>query len=343
MSHPKRFFSLGGIAGAMLYGSIGIFSIGCGSDESGPAGEQPDDVMKPDDAIGKDPDPPPPGPGVIELQFAEGEANPGEEVNFCEWLDPLEEDIYVSRLDTYQDRGGHHLIFYRWNGEPKAPGTIEDCADGRAMAQMMLVATPIVAPENEAAYVEFEAGSALLIEAGTQMIAQYHYINTGDTVMKFQDVAHFTTVPKADVQRVILTFGMGSIDYSLPPGMVTTEAFECDVPFDMEPVLAFPHMHEHGVKFLADVGTAGERRTVIDVGEWEPGMRDVPPITNYLETSAVFHKGEKIRTFCTWENDESEPLTFPYEMCATAGYFSSDDPAATNILCAGSDKIPTTP
>ena len=328
------------IAAPVLLAGLCALTAGCGSESSsGPrtAAATAADASSPDAGAG----------GLVQLTMSPGEAGPGGETILCEYLAPLEKDLYITRLDTFQQAGGHHLVFYRWLGAEKAAGVIEDCAEGKTMSQMMLVLTPIVAPKGNTAHVEFPAGMALHIAAGTQLVAQYHYINATDQPIPFRDVARLRTVPVEQVKQVVRTFGFGSLDYSLPPGKEYTDSFACDVPYDMKPVVAFPHMHHLGVRFRADVGTAGVFVPFIDVARWEPGMRDVPPLTNWLAepppTPAVFHRGEQIRTFCTWVNTTSAALGFPEEMCATAGYFTADDPAADNLICTGTTKVAATP
>lgn len=104
-------------------------------------------------------------------------------------------------------------------------------------------------------------------------------------------------------------------------------------------MIAVPHMHQNGTSFYADVGRDGTFVPIIDVGVWEDVMRDTPPVTNFMNMpegqAVVYRQGDVIRTFCSWRNETSTTLEFPYEMCATFGYFFSDDPAAADFLCAG--------
>ena len=314
----------------------------CGSDDNGddepsnsnsPAVEQPGES----DPVEDFPDVPPPAPDQVSLELTEGSIDPGGELILCEYFEPLEQDLYVRKMDVYQGASGHHVVLFRALVD-YAPGTIRDCGES-GMSEMMVVLTPVTAPEFAAAYVEFPEGAALKVPSGTQLIAQAHYINTGLAPLRFRDTVHLSVMDPADVQRTVFVYGNGDVDFSLPPGADVTEGIECDIPFDMSPMIAVPHMHYNGTSFYADVGRDGAFTPVIDVPVWEDVMRDTPPVTNFMNMpegeAMVYRRGDVLRTFCSWRNETSNVLEYPYEMCATFGYFFSDDPAAADFLCAG--------
>jgi hypothetical protein len=286
-------------------------------------------------------DPPLPGEGVRRIELTAGNVPPGQEITLCEYLEPLAEDLHVTRYETYQDSGGHHLALYKWLGEPKPAGLVEDCQSGEAMGEMLLALTPITAPEDGPAYVQFPERNALRLHAGTPLVAQYHYINTTAQPLPFRDVAHLTLADPADVDRIVHTYALGSTDFVIAPQQTTTEGFSCEIPFELTPILQLPHMHEYGSHFLSEVVSGTDERSLIEVVQWEAGMRDIPPIRDYLSDAepTVFRPGDQIRVFCTWDNPSPDELRFPLEMCASVAYFWSDAEDAGDILCTGTNKV----
>jgi len=94
-----------------------------------------------------------------------------------------------------------------------------------------------------------------------------------------------------------------------------------------------PHMHAHGRHFELSMGPLDAQRTVIDVPNWDPDMRDRPPLTDFTtgEVDGSLQAGDRIRGACTWFNDTDHALGFPQEMCASFGYFHS--PSLETFTC----------
>jgi hypothetical protein len=147
------------------------------------------------------------------------------------------------------------------------------------------------------------------------------------------------TVPAEEVTIPAGFFGLGNIDFEVPPsatGEEQTVAFDCIAPRSMKVLLAGPHMHEWGTRFSTHFGPQDALDEVIHVDPWEAWMRDEPPVTHWSkEAPYEIGEGDILRTSCTFKNTSSKKLIFPTEMCATYGYYFPAPDGSEEFTCAG--------
>ncbi|HMY17163.1 MAG TPA: hypothetical protein PKA58_12645 [Polyangium sp.] len=288
---------------------------------------------------------PPPGPatvdefavipavpdGAVQYDFPEQIVQPGADVQTCYFLDPVKEDTFIKALDSYQGRFGHHLILFR-SEKPEPVGLVRDCTSVQDMVNLL----PVISSINFGLQ-EFPAGMAIRVPAGTQLVLQQHIVNTSENAIRLHDAVHVRTVPQAEVQILAGFYGLSDLDFVLPPHKEYTSNWECQAPRDMNLLMIGPHMHEWGKSFVAQVGPADNLQTVIDIPEWRAEMRDKAPVTHYSKDAPLpLKQGDLIRTKCVWNNTEAESLIFPYEMCATFGYYFPAPEGSEVWTCGGS-------
>ncbi len=299
---------------------------GCGADEDTDDPNAPVDVYPEDVPVLAE--------GAIEYQFPVSVVEAGTEVQQCYFLPRLEEDIYVTALDSYQAAGGHHLVLFK-SIVPEPEGSLRDCTG----ISDMITLIPVVSSVNFGLE-HFPEGMAVRVKAGTQLVFQQHYVNTLDRTVRTHDVSHLQTIPQEDVEVFAGFYGLANIDFSLAPvaGDLKRVEFSCAVPKDLNVLLVGPHMHEFGRRFQVDIGPADDMQSIFDIDPWEPWMRDAPPAQQFpMEDPLVVHEGDLIRTRCTFDNDSGRELSFPSEMCATYGYYYPAPEGSEEWLCSGDD------
>ncbi len=277
----------------------------------------------------------PPAPaGAIQYDFPEQIVQPGADVQTCYFMDAVKEDVFIKALDSYQGKFGHHLILFRAE-KPEPVGLVRDCTSVQDMINLM----PIISSVNFGLQ-EFPAGMAVRVPAGTQLVLQQHVVNTSENAIRLRDSAHVRYAAKAEVQILAGFYGLANVDVVLPPHSEYTTNWECEVPRDMNILMAGPHMHEWGKSFLAQAGPVGNLQTVLDIPQWRAEMRDKPPIKEYsMDAPLQLKQGDFIRTKCIWNNTEAEPLIFPYEMCSTYGYYFPAPEGQEVWTCGGTQVL----
>ncbi len=274
-------------------------------------------------------EPTPAPPGAIEFQLPEARIFPGSDIQYCHYLEPTTEDMYLKGFESFQGKNGHHLVLFR-SVIPLEPGTVRECSSGADMAFLIPVITSVqFGLEN------FPEGMAIRVPKGSQLVLQQHYINTRTHSILVRDVARLLPVDRSEVQLLAGFFGISDIGFSIAPdNQDAVVDFDCRVPHDMKILLAGPHMHEWGRSFSASFGPADALENIIDIPAWDASMRDAPPVKNWgVDAPLQLHEGDRMQTTCVFRNDTDEPLEFPKEMCATYGYFFPAEVGQDQFTC----------
>jgi hypothetical protein len=263
---------------------------------------------------------------------------PGTEAMHCYYLPPLEQDLVVRGFSTKQGPGGHHFVIYRAI-EPKPAGTIEDCSSGESMKNLLLVLTQTGTQEPGASAIEFPDNHAMVLKAGLQLVAQSHYINATDDPVETGDTLRIDTT-KADLATLtqLHLFVAGANGFEIP---ALTEEYStsagCELDKDIKLLSLVPHMHELGKRIELRMGVADDMKAIMAVQEWSADMRDLPPITSFNGPKAHgdgnHAAGQSVALTCTWHNTSNQAVKFPAEMCAAVGYFTTEVPDASDIIC----------
>jgi hypothetical protein len=228
---------------------------------------------------------------------------PGEEAYYCQnFANPFDGDVDVEKFASEMTQGSHHLLFFYSPKAKDAP--VESCSG------LEFHATPY-STQLPSDSVEYPAGVGARIKQSDGFRVQSHYLNTTDQPITalVQVTLRLAAQPVAQQAGVLF---MIQPDFSIPPGTKQTVSRHCKLPMDANIILASGHMHRHGVGFVASI--AGQ--TIHQTDSWSD-----PPPTHYSPPIA-FKKGDPIDFSCTFQNDETVPLTFgesafTNEMCIT--------------------------
>lgn len=276
---------------------------------------------------------PEPAAGVRVIELEEQVIEPGTEVQLCYFFEPEAADLYAKALASFQGKFGHHAVLFR-SVAPEPAGTIRDCTSLADMVNLI----PVISSINFGLE-SFPENTALKVAAGTQLVVQQHYVNTGDQPIRVRDVLHLTVLPKEEVKTLAGFYGLGSVDFNLPPdgGVEQIVELSCAAPRDMNILLMGPHMHEWGKRIVTEVlRPEGPPSEVIRVDPWLAQYRDEPPVKEYsLEAPLVLKAGDVIHTTCVFDNTSDRELKFPSEMCATYGYYFPAPDGSEEWTCDG--------
>jgi hypothetical protein len=281
-----------------------VLFIGCAAQDDGDSADG-DEIEARDERVPI----PPEDPNVITLLGAEVVIEPGEDRMVCHYATYNGPETAITDAIGLQGKGGHHAVLLSAK-EPQPDGTIEECTDASDMAKYDVLTIPQELPE----------GHGALLTANRQVVIQSHYVNTTDEPILVRDVVQLPTMRPEDVVTWTAPFITNTLDVELPAGKVTEVSFDCIVPEAVELLVIGGHMHEWGLKFELEMGMSPEAMEMTYlVDPWSAEFRDLPPVTLYYSNPKPLAAGTIVRTTCTFNNTESEPLMFPHEMCTSFG------------------------
>ncbi|MBI4819881.1 MAG: hypothetical protein HY791_26645 [Deltaproteobacteria bacterium] len=254
---------------------------------------------------------PAPEADKLDLLTQEFTIAPGDDKMYCEFIDYSDDDVAIRAFDSRQGEGGHHLLLLTTSNR-RPNGTVEDCSDRAAMADMRPLILPLDLPE----------GHAVRLTKGMQFVFQLHYVNTFTEPLLIRDVARLEKTPIDQVTHWVAPFATNDALFEVNPKAEGEKTFDCTVDAEgLELILLGGHMHENGTLFDVQIGPTTEQLTSLYyVDPWRAEFRDTPPITTLFDSPVPLPKGTVVRTSCKWKNATDKKLEFPHEMCSTFGY-----------------------
>ena len=250
---------------------------------------------------------------------------PGEEVYKCQnYKNPFAGvPTDVSAFESHMTSGSHHLLlFYKKNA---SDGALEKCF-GTEFA-----ATPYSTqlPDDS---LEFPAGIAAQIPANQGFRLQSHYLNTTDKPIEAHVEVTFHLAKPGTVTDHAGVLFVPQLDINAPANMTTTIDYACKLPFDMNLIKAGSHMHKHGTKFDATIGTAPNLDTLVSTTQW-----DEPEPVQFAPAKAL-KGGDTLSFHCTFANNTPNTLTFGEsaensEMCIFVGSFYPVPAGVVTVGC----------
>ncbi len=262
-------------------------------------------------------------PEPTETAFAAGKftVEPGKELVMCTYVkgdNTVDQDI--TRFDTAQSVGGHHLIVYTMDHGVDLPPIL--CSQGGQPSWSQLLASQI--PTET---LDFPAGVGFHVKAHQQYVMETHYINTTDKVLTVESSfkAHYAEAGTVTQRAATYFFGTTNID--VPPNGTFSNTVTCAPPAPMKLQTMFGHQHRRGVGVTVDFlagGKGPKAERLYATKEW-----DGPPVTKFDGGLAV-GMTDSIRVKCDWQNDGPTRLGYPHEMCFAIGYYW---PADAGLMC----------
>ena len=272
---------------------------------------------------------------------------PGDDVTYCQYVtDPTDHDVDILDVTGAQSKLGHHAIAFAYTGDgTQEVGKLVPCMGtefSKGEGQMGNASLSIGgflggAGSNGKSGVKLPEGVAFRLRKGDGIMMNAHYLNTtldtydGNSVLdvKFADV---------DTSRnVAAMFINVNLSFALAPSSMTTSHVDCVAGSDMNLLLMTNHMHDFGSSATTELFREGSSTSemVHEDPSWTYEMQFNATYSTWsVDEPFVVHKGDTMRTTCTWKNDRPEAVNFPREMCVGVGFVLApgDNPHAPGCI-----------
>ena len=322
-------------------------------------------VLRDPDEIFEQPAPPPPGRGYqIHLPPFQIEPGTEREVYYTTQIadqngNPVEEDIFINKVEIFYPAGSHHFIIYRLTEEGLANGIQHrgitpgigvnsadafrelDPEDPEVLGNFGVDRLFVIGTQTDETLYEFPEGVGLRMPGDTVYDLNSHYINLlGDEPLIGETYVNIYTIPEEEVRYEAVEIFVSNRDINVPPGTTRVAKMSWYVEDELERrghdagtalnvFLLSSHMHRHGELFEIFQGSTGDllhRSVAYDdapIDLFDPIVR--------LETH------DTIKFQCTHNNyDTSESLIFGLtsedEMCIIFGYYYIPTDSAGDVI-----------
>ncbi len=250
------------------------------------------------------------------------EIPPAQEIFMCffgTWEGPT---VGVNSLRvTHPELFHHHSLLKEATENDPPDGTLLDCtaASEQWPPRATLFEQVGASPEPDE-WVRLPEGVAFRLEEGQRWQADLHYVNTSTEPVMVNNVFDLGLIPMEEVEHIAGTINMDVGDLQLPPHEETSLTFACEMPREINVLALGAHMHSLGRSFVVRHWRDGEDLGLpLDVQEWEPEFRFVPPGREFAPGELTLLPGDVLEPTCTWFNPFDETVAFPEEMCTTFG------------------------
>jgi hypothetical protein len=223
----------------------------------------------------------------------------------------ITEDIFVSAMDAINPPGTHHTFLTI--GPKSGPDGVKACTFTENHGQAIFGSGVGTNP------VEFPAGVAVKLTAGSQLLLNLHLFNVSDHELSGTSGTRIASVKESEVEHLSKSLTVGAMNLNIPPMQDSSQAGSCTISADTTIFALLPHMHQLGIhmKVTAQSSIDGERV-----------LHDAPYDFDsqlYYEVDPVrMAKGDTVRFECTWRNTTDRTIKFGDssldEMC-TAGLY----------------------
>lgn len=301
------------------------------------------------------PPPPPPGEGY-QLHLPPFKIEPGteREVFYATQIkdengQPIEGDIFISRVEIFYPSGSHHFIVYRLTKDGLAKGLQNSGADPSIgvnpedVFRELDTSEPdpvfgffgvdrlfVIGTQTDDTTFEFPAGVGLRLPGDTVYDLNSHYINLlGDETLIGETYVNIYTIPEEEVQYEAIEIFVSNRAINVPPNTtrvakltwyvedeLTARGHDPDT--ELHVFLLTSHMHRHGELFEIFQNSTEEllHRSI---------AYDDAPITLF-DNPLILGVDDGLKFQCTHNNyDKDVPLQFGLtsedEMCIIFGYY----------------------
>lgn len=254
-------------------------------------------------------DPPPP-PGGQQLATDTFRLEPGAEHYMCYQFYSPEERVGITRVEALAEPGVHHIGLFQAFGrnEPDAPHACDTLIKQTWM--------PIWASGTGSPFLQLPAGTAFIIEPGTQYVVQLHLQNATDAPMDIRTGINLTYDRAVDALQPAGMYAFGTFDLAIPP---TTTDYQvpvenCTTDRAMNVFAVFPHMHKRGTKLtMTRTAAGGQPEPFYAIDPWTFGDQPMDPL------DATVAPTDRFDLRCHYDNPTTEPVTYgessEQEMC----------------------------
>jgi len=281
-----------------------LLAAACGSDGmEAPGAAGPPDAGSPPD--GSAPDSGTPPGELVPLITAEWSLDAGQEGYLCA-TKTVTESLYIGAIRPVSPPGTHHtttsLIVSPAGpddpGSPCGPNFGNFYASGVGTGELVL-----------------PAGVGLVAPAGQRLYLNLHIFNAGSDVLTGTSGVEVRLLEPSEVEHEASVSFYGPLSFEIPPAAEHSITHQATFGEARTLIAIFPHMHQLGTHFTAEVARGGELTTLWD-DDFQFDSQEfaaIPPVT--------VQPGDVLNTTCTWVNPTGQPIHWgdssTQEMCFT--------------------------
>lgn len=172
------------------------------------------------------------------------------------------------------------------------------------------LAVHVAVPGSESLSLPADTGLALRPDTRTFLVEAHLFRSSNASVAPIKlQLCRASSTPVKLAGR----FAVGASVPALRPHQMESSTAVCRLPFDLQLLYSWPHMHRMGQKFHAALLRGSQRIPILDVEHWDFSQQ----LTYPLDIAAL--AGDSIETTCVWQND-SDAYVLPgiftaNEMC----------------------------
>ncbi len=272
---------------------------------------------------GTDLAPPAAGAGIqIALPPGSVTVQPGQEQFLCYYKSlPGTSEIDVGAFQSWMSpESSHHFIAFQTgagvlgSAGNQPDGTLVSCGFGTGT---WLYATSVA---GEVIELDMPQGVGLPLAAGSQIILNMHFINTGTVAL--QPTLKLNLLYAQNIQYkagAMVSFNAG-ID--VPPYGTQTVSGTCTAPVGSNFFAMTTHTHKHATLAQVNYITGGQTMNIVNTTDWEHpdvGLWNAP---NFLTVK----QGDSFTYSCSYQNNSAQAVTVgetaaTNEMCMSIGYY----------------------
>jgi hypothetical protein len=268
-------------------------------------------------------------PGAITVQ-------PGQEQFLCYYKTiPASSSVDIGTMQSWMTFGSsHHFIAYEITGgglaggTPQPDGTLTPCQFGGG-TWMYATSVP-----GEIIEMKMPDGVGLPLNAGTQVMLNMHFINTGTSPVSPVVKMNFLYAQNVQYHAAAMVSFNTQINIppasALGPGTQTVHG-TCTAPIGSKFFAVTTHTHKHATDTQVNYVSGGTSMNIVNTTDWEHpdvGLWNAP---NFLTTKA----GDSFTYSCAYTNTGSTAVTVgetaaSNEMCMAIGYYFPAGNASCN-------------
>jgi len=253
-------------------------------------------------------------PGAITVQ-------PGQESFLCYYKTlPNTSEFDVGKIQSWMTPGSsHHFIAYQQTAGAAADGTLSACSFGGG-TWMYATSLP-----GEIIELAMPQGVGLPLPAGTQIMLNMHFINTGSTPVTPQVKMNVVAAQSLQYRAGAMVSFNATINVppasAAGPGKQTVYG-TCTAAAGSKFFVMTTHTHKHAVESKVNYVSGGQTTNLVDTTDWEHpdvGLWNAP---NFLTVKA----GDSFTYSCAYQNTGTTAVTVgetaaSNEMCMAIGYY----------------------
>jgi hypothetical protein len=227
----------------------------------------------------------------------EVEVAPGTEIHKCRFVQvPADMGGHLTSMSHEYTPGSHHLLLFRTalTELPSQGESIVDCYSGGADV-MKNVRGVVYASQDARGITKLPDGVGLPLAAGSVMLMQTHYINSGASVLKAKVDIKLTLADPASVREEAGVLFFYDPFIHVPSGARSSALMRCGISKDIHLLGGLSHMHKRGVGFEAFIDPPSGETTATPfykTDDWEHPKG--------LATTLDVPSGSRIRFRCDY-------------------------------------------